>query len=63
MRGLVSWCLKIWEFRKLSEIEFNRIELLGDFFRIGEKLIPLHRIRLIKKQGEIVWNRRRTDKV
>jgi len=49
--------------QKLSEIEFNRIELLGDFFRVGEKLIPLHRIRLIKRHGEIVWNRRRIDKV
>jgi uncharacterized protein (UPF0248 family) len=43
---------------RLKEIGFSEIALLGDFFRVGETLIPMHRIREIRWKGEVVWDRR-----
>jgi len=43
---------------KLKEINFSEIELQGDFFRLKENLIPMHRIRRIAWKGRVVWDRR-----
>jgi len=43
---------------KLKEINFSEIELQGDFFRIGESLVPMHRIRKISWKGRVVWDKR-----
>ena len=44
---------------RLSKVNFSEIELEGDFLRIGDNLIPMHRIRKIEWKGRVVWERRR----
>jgi uncharacterized protein (UPF0248 family) len=46
---------------KLLEIPFSDIAVDGDFFRHEGSLIPMHRIRAVKYNGEIVWARRRNQ--
>lgn len=50
------------DFESLSEIKFTDIKKIDEGFMIvningKETNIPLHRIREIKKDGEIVWQR------
>ncbi len=46
------------DLNRLKEINFSEIELQGDFFRLKENLIPMHRIRKISWKGRVVWDRR-----
>lgn len=41
----------------LSKVNFSEIEVEGDFFRIGDNLIPMHRIRKIEWNGKVIWER------
>jgi uncharacterized protein (UPF0248 family) len=43
----------------LKEVQFSEIKLEGDFFLLGESLIPMHRIRRILRCGTVVWEKRR----
>lgn len=45
--------------KKQECVKFTDIKFEGDFFRIGESFIPMHRIRKITSKGEIVWSRDR----
>lgn len=44
---------------QLKEVSFLDVKLDGDFFWLGDGLIPMHRIRKILEGGEVVWERRR----
>lgn len=44
---------------KENEVGVSDIIVEGDFFRHGESLIPLHRIRRIFCRGNVVWDKRR----
>ena len=43
----------------LKQVNFNDIEIEGDFMRTDDSMIPMHRIREIKCKGKVVWNKRR----
>ena len=50
------------DFGKIKEIPYNDIKRIEEGFMTIEKdgqetEIPLHRIRIIKKKGEIIWQR------
>lgn len=45
--------------QKMKEVDFTDIGLEGDFFRYGDSLIPMHRIRKILCKDRVVWDRRR----
>jgi uncharacterized protein (UPF0248 family) len=50
----------------LVEIRYNDIKRVDEGFMVldrdGEEVnIPLHRVREVRKKGEIVWQRRRQD--
>lgn len=45
---------------RLNMVKFTDIKPEGDFFCIGEALVPMHRIRRIACKGEIVWSRKGT---
>ncbi len=45
--------------QKMKEVGFTDIGLEGDFFRYGDSLIPMHRIRKILCKDRVVWDRRR----
>jgi len=42
---------------KNVELKFRDIKLNGDYVVFGEKSIPLHRIRKVKRNGKIIWYR------
>jgi len=44
---------------KLKHVNFNDIEIEGDFMKIDESMIPMHRIREIWYKDKVVWNKRR----
>ncbi len=44
---------------KLVEVPYNSIRVEGDYIRVGDSLIPAHRVRQIKQSGRIVWAKRR----
>lgn len=44
---------------RLREVDFSDMELQGDFFKVEESLIPMHRIRKIKWKENVVWEKRR----
>ena len=44
---------------KLKQINFIDIRIEGDFMKIDDSMIPMHRIREIKYKGKVVWNKRR----
>ena len=51
---------------KITEIPYSSIEKIeGEFMVIihegQETNIPLHRIRVIKKKGEVIWQRSSAD--
>ncbi len=43
----------------LKKVNFSEIKIEGDFMRIDESLIPMHRIRKILYKGEVVWDKRK----
>jgi uncharacterized protein (UPF0248 family) len=43
----------------LKQVPFSEIKLEGDFFSVGDALIPMHRIRRILCRGAVVWEKRR----
>jgi len=48
--------------KKIVEVQFAEIKRVEDNFMVLEKdleevSIPLHRIRIVKKKGKIVWKR------
>lgn len=50
------------DFEDIKEIRYDDIKRVEDEFMIvdvdgKESNIPLHRIRVIKKKGEVVWQR------
>jgi len=46
---------------KLKQINFNDIQIEGDFMKIDDSMIPMHRIRKIKFKDKVVWNKRRNN--
>ena len=47
---------------EIVEIKFTDIKRFEDeFMIIGETNIPFHRIKIIKKNGEVVWQRSSAD--
>lgn len=42
---------------KLIEIDYKDLKIKGDFIILEDTQIPLHRIKEIRKKGEIVWRR------
>lgn len=44
---------------RLLKAGFSEIKLEGDFFRLGDSLIPMHRIRKITWKKKVVWEKRR----
>lgn len=46
---------------ELKELPLEKVKTIEKYFMIveknGEATIPLHRIRAVKKKGEIVWRR------
>ncbi|VVB52375.1 Uncharacterised protein [uncultured archaeon] len=46
-----------------KEIQYTNVIIKGDFFALKggepEALIPMHRIREIRRNGKTVWNKRR----
>lgn len=43
---------------KYKEIKFNNIKKIeGNFLILKDKEIPLHRIKIVKKDGMIIWRR------
>lgn len=44
----------------LKEVRFTDISVDGDFFSVGDSLVPMHRIRRILCRGKVVWGKRRT---
>ena len=44
----------------LKQVSFPEIKLEGDFFLLGESLIPMHRIRRVLEKGAVVWEKRRS---
>ncbi len=44
--------------KKLIEIKFNEIkEITKNFMILGDKEIPLHRIKEIRKKEKLIWKR------
>ena len=44
--------------QKLKKIAFTDInEIQGNFMIIGESNIPLHRIKQVRKKGQVIWSR------
>ena len=41
-----------------QEIAVKDLNLDGDFMRVGESVIPLHRVRRILFKGKVVWDKR-----
>ncbi len=44
---------------QLKQVNFNDIQIEGDFMKTNDSMIPMHRIREIKYKNKIVWNKRR----
>ena len=43
--------------KKNIEIRLKDIKIEGDYIVSEENTIPLHRIRKVKKNGKVIWNR------
>ncbi|MFH1403548.1 MAG: DUF504 domain-containing protein [Candidatus Altiarchaeota archaeon] len=43
----------------LSEVRFTEVEVDGDYIVSGGSMIPVHRIREIRRNDEVVWDGRR----
>ena len=44
--------------QKLKKIAYTDIEEIeGTFMLVGESNIPLHRIKQVRKKGEVIWSR------
>ena len=41
--------------KKLAFADINDIE--GSFMIVGESNIPLHRVKQVRKKGEVIWQR------
>jgi uncharacterized protein (UPF0248 family) len=53
-----EYTIEYIDFGKLKSMPYSDIERIEDGFMIvGDANIPLHRIRIIKKNGEIIWQR------
>jgi uncharacterized protein (UPF0248 family) len=53
-----EFSIQYMDLGRLREVKFSEIELQGDFFRMEESLVPMHRIRKILWEGRVVWDRR-----
>lgn len=42
---------------KLIEIDYKDLKIEGDFIILEDTQIPLHRIKEIRRKGEIIWKR------
>lgn len=53
-----EYSLVYLDFNRKVEIKFNEIkEISKNFISLEDKEIPLHRIREIRKKGEVIWKR------
>ncbi len=57
-----EYSVEYLDFGKLTKIPYTSIKKIEGLFMIIEKNgeetnIPLHRIRIIKQKGEIIWQR------
>jgi len=43
----------------LKQVKYTDIEINGDFMKIDDSMIPMHRIREIRYGDKVVWNKRR----
>lgn len=45
--------------QKLKKIAYTDIiSIEGNFMLVGESEIPLHRIKQVRKKGQVIWQRR-----
>ena len=44
----------------LKEVRYLDLALDGDYMRVGDSAVPLHRIREVRRQGRVVWAKRRS---
>jgi len=44
---------------RLKEVKYTDLAVDGDYIKIGDSTIPMHRIREIKLKGVVVWAKRR----
>jgi uncharacterized protein (UPF0248 family) len=42
----------------LSRVNFSSITVEGDFFKHGDSMIPMHRIRRITCRSDVVWEKK-----
>jgi len=57
-----EYTVEYLDFGKLTKIQYTTIKKVEGLFMIIEKngeetSIPLHRIRIIRQKGEIIWQR------
>lgn len=42
---------------KIIKVDYKDLEIKEDFIVLEDKEIPLHRIKEIRRKGEIIWKR------